>query len=191
VAFESELLVVKLSEVRREQTAISGTARLMEAVDFCIRYAVEHNRPLALNLSYGTGEGAHNGRSLLETYLNTVVSMAKCVICVGTGNAGIGRSHAGGILREEPVTLEVAVEGQEKSLELELWSNYPDKFTVEITAPSGDSTQFRYGEGDEITAYGSAFLYSARGKTVRLGNAEVEGLWSAPTIYQNLSQLRL
>ena len=192
VAYESELLVVKLAEVRSGRAAVSGTARLMEAIDFCIRFAMERNQPLALNISYGTREGAHNGQSLLETYLNTVSSMAKCVICVGTGNDGIGRTHAGGRLTEEkPAELELAVEGREKSLELELWSNYPDKFTVEITAPSGESTQFRYGEGDEITAFGSAFLYSARGKTVRLGNAEVEGLWSAPTIYQNLSELRL
>ncbi len=192
VAFESELLVVKLAEVRSGAAAVSGTARLMEAVDFCIRYAIEHNQPLALNLSYGTREGAHNGRSLLETYLNTVSVMAKCIICVGTGNDGVGRTHAGGRLaEEETVELEIAVEGTEKSLELELWKNYPDNFYVELEAPSGEKTEFRYGEGERITAFGSAFLYSAREKTARLGNAEVEGLWSAPTIYQNLSELRI
>ncbi len=192
VAFGSELLVVKLAEVRSGAAAVSGTARLMEAVDFCIRYAIEHNQPLALNLSYGTREGAHNGRSLLETYLNTVSAMAKCIICVGTGNDGVGRTHAGGRLaEEETVELEIAVEGTEKSLELELWKNYPDDFYVELEAPSGEKTEFRYGEGERITAFGSAFLYSAREKTARLGNAEVEGLWSAPTIYQNLSELRI
>ena len=192
VAYNSELLVVKLAEVRREQPEVTGTARLMEAVDFCVRFAIERNQPLALNLSYGTREGAHNGRSLLETYLNTVSSMAKCVICVGTGNDGVGRTHAGGRLAEDkPEKIEVAVEGREKTLELEFWSNYPDKMTVEITAPSGEKAEFRYGEGEAVDAFGSAFLYSARGKTVRLGTAEVEGLWSAPTIYQNLSELRL
>ena len=192
VAFESELLVVKLEEIRSGTAEISGTARLMEAVDFCVRFAMEQNRPLALNLSYGTREGAHNGRSLLETYLNMVSKMAKCVICVGTGNDGVGRSHAGGRLAEgEAVEIELAVEGQEKSLELELWKNYPDEFTVELVAPSGEKTEFRYGEGECVTAFGSAFLYSAWGKTIRLGNAEVEGFWSAPTIYQNLSELRI
>ena len=192
VAFESELLVVKLEEIRSGTAEISGTARLMEAVDFCVRFAMEQNRPLALNLSYGTREGAHNGRSLLETYLNMVSKMAKCVICVGTGNDGVGRSHAGGRLAEgEAVEIELAVEGQEKSLELELWKNYPDEFTVELVAPSGEKTEFRYGVGERVTAFSSAFLYSAWGKTIRLGNAEVEGFWSAPTIYQNLSELRI
>lgn len=192
VAFQSELLVVKLAETRSGRAAVSGTARLMEAVDFCVRFAIERNQPLALNLSYGTGEGAHNGRSLLETYLDRVATLAKCVICVGTGNDGTGRMHAGGRLTEEkPAELELAVEGREKSLELELWSNYPDKFSVEVVAPSGEKTQFRYGEGEQVTAFGSAFLYSAQGKTVRLGNTEVEGFWSTPTIYQNLSEFRL
>lgn len=192
VAFESELLVVKLAEVRSGVAAVSGTARLMEAVDFCVRFAMERNQPLALNLSYGTREGAHNGRSLLETYLNTVSAMAKCVICVGTGNDGVGRTHSGGQLtEEETVEIELAIEGQEKSLELELWKNYPDDFAVELVAPSGEQAEFRYGEGEPVTAFGSAFLYSAWGKTARLGNVEVEGFWSAPTTYQNLSELRI
>lgn len=191
VAFESELLVVKLAEVRSGRTSVSGTARLMEAVDFCIRYAMENNQPLALNLSYGTQEGAHNGRSLLETYLDAVSRMAKCVICVGTGNDGVGRRHAGGRLKDTAEEIELAIEGREKSLELELWKNYPDEFVVELVAPSGGKTEFRYGEGERVTAFGSSFLYSAWGKTVRLGAAEVEGFWSAPTIYQNLSELRI
>ena len=192
VAYDSELLVVKLAEIRSGQTVVSETARLMEAVDFCVRYAMEKNQPLALNLSYGTREGAHNGRSLLETYLNVVSAMAKCVICIGTGNDGIGRTHAGGILKErEPFSLELAVEGREKSLELELWNNYPDQFSVELTAPGGEAVTFRFEEGEPVTAFGSAFLYSATGKTARLGTVVAEGFWSAPTVYQNLCELRI
>ena len=192
IAYESELVVVKLAEVRSELVAVSGTARLMEAIDFCIRFAMERNQPLVLNLSYGTNEGAHNGKSLLETYINTVVRMAKCVICVGTGNEGVGRKHAGGILKNgETIELELAIEGTEKSLELELWKNYPDEFLVEIESPSGTTVSFPYGEGERVTAFGSSFLYSAFGKTVRLREAEVEGFWSSPTVYQNLVEFRL
>ncbi len=192
VAYESELLVVKLEEVRGGRVSVSGTARLMEAVDFCVRFALERNQPLALNLSYGTQEGAHNGKSLLETYLNLVSGMVKGSICVGTGNDGTGRRHAGGLLTEsESMEIELAVEGQEQSMELELWKNYPDRFFVELEAPTGQKTEFRYGEGEEVTAFGSAFLFSGWGKTTRLGRTEVEGIWSAPTVYQNLSELRI
>jgi len=192
VAYESELIVVKLREVRGERRDVSETARLMEAVDFCVRFAIERNQPMALNLSYGTREGAHNGRSLLETYLNTVSQLFRGVICIGTGNDGVGRTHFGGCLTGDRVEeVELAVEGQEKTLELELWRNYPDEFSVELVAPSGERTEFIYGEGEQVTAFGSAFLYSAWGKSVRLGGVQAEGFWSAPTIYQNLSELRL
>jgi hypothetical protein len=91
----------------------------------------------------------------------------------------------------QPAVVEISVEGQEQSLELELWSNYADKFAVELEAPDGETTIFRFGEGEPVTAFGSAFLYSATGKTARFGTSEAEGLWSAPTIYQNLCELRI
>ena len=134
VAYESELLVVKLK--RSRSVGASDTASLMEGIDFCLRYAIERNRPLVLNFSYGTNEGAHNGRSLLETYLNTVLSMAKCVACVGTGNEGVGRSHAGGrVANGRNTELELAVEGEESRLELQLWKNFQDEFAIEVEAP--------------------------------------------------------
>lgn len=140
VAYESDLLIVKLARSRSEGAAASDTASLMEGVDFCVRYAIERNQPLVLNFSYGTNEGAHNGKSLLETYLNTVIPMAKCVACVGMGNEGVGRTHAGGKVREEEITeLEFAIEGREKSIVLQLWKNYADGFAVEIEAPGEES----------------------------------------------------
>ena len=133
VAYESELLIVKL---RRSLSAgASDTASLMEGIDFCLRFAIERNRPVVLNFSYGTNEGAHNGRSLPETYLNTVLPMARCVACVGTGNEGAGRSHAGGRVENGVTTeIELAVEGGEQRLELQLWKNFQDEFSVEVEA---------------------------------------------------------
>jgi len=120
---------------------------------------MERGLPLVLNFSYGTNEGAHNGRSLLETYLNTVIPMAKCVACVGTGNEGVGRRHAGGILSEAVEELEFAVEGREREVELQLWKNYPDEFSVEVEPP---------GDGYEV---------------------QITGM--APTVYQNLEEIRI
>ncbi len=192
VAFEGDLLVIKLAEIRSGRADISDTARLMEAVDFCIRYAIAQNRPMVLNLSYGTNDGAHNGKSLLETYLNTVVPMAKCVICVGTGNEGVGRTHAGGFLQED-ITLEqeLAISGTERSVELEVWKNYPDKFDIELEHPGGEKAVFTETEGEPVDAFGSAFLYAARGKKVALAGTEAEVLWSLPTVYQNLCEVKV
>lgn len=141
----SELLIVKLRQNSRGSISSVNTAGLMEGVDFCIRFSQKRNMPLALNFSYGTNAGAHNGKSLLETYLDTVIPMAKCVACVGMGNEGVGRSHAGGKLKnDELVEAEILAGAGEQSIELQLWKNYADEFQVEVEAEGvGNSVQIR------------------------------------------------
>ena len=149
VAYESELLVVKLA--RSGTVAASDTASLMEGIDFCLRFAIERNQPVVLNFSYGTNEGAHNGKSLVETYLNTVIPMAKCVACVGTGNEGVGRKHAGGRVRNgQAAELELAVTGEEREIELTLWKNYADEFSVEIEAPEAAGEAYFLERGPTV-----------------------------------------
>lgn len=181
VAFESELLIVKLA--RSGSVTASDTASLMEGIDFCMRYAIARNQPLVLNFSYGTNEGAHNGKSLLETYLNTVIPMAKCVACVGTGNEGVGRTHAGGRVWDNAVTeLELAVEGQEQSIDLRLWKNFADQFSVEVEAP---------GQGSEVqvaihppTVYQN--LEEIRMHIVARGERLGSGIWKIRLVPENI-----
>lgn len=136
----SELLIVKLRQNSRGSVSSVNTAGLMEGVDFCIRFAMQRNQPLVLNFSYGTNAGAHNGKSLLETYLNTVIPMTKCVACVGMGNEGVGRNHAGGKLRTGELAEAEFVTGDgETGIELQLWKNYADEFRVEVEAPGTET----------------------------------------------------
>lgn len=190
VAYESTLLIVKLAAGNVSDDY--GTARMMEAVDFCIRYAMERNLPLVINLSFGNNYGAHNGRSLLETYLNTVIPFTRCTLCIGTGNEGGGRRHAGGVLREgHTETVELAVAGRERAVYLQLWKNYTDRFLVELQLPSGNSFRFSYEDGEPMTSFGSGLLFTGRGRTIRYGGVEIEVLWSLPTPYQNLSVVQI
>lgn len=145
VAYASELLIVKTEEARGAGRGASTTAALMEAVDFCLRFANQRNQPIVINISYGNQEGAHNGKSLLESYLNEVSLEAKCSIVIGTGNDGAGRKHAGGVLKEKVIEVEVAVSGRETSLEFELWKNYEDDFRVEVEAIGIRSELIRRG----------------------------------------------
>lgn len=190
VAYESTLLIVKLAAGNVSDAY--GTARMMEAVDFCIRYAMERDLPLVINLSFGNNYGAHNGKSLLETYLDTVIPLTRCSLCIGTGNEGGGRRHAGGVLREENTeTIELAVVGRERAIYLQLWKNYTDRFLVELQMPSGDSFRFSYEDGESMTSFGSGLLFTGRGRSIRYGGAELEVLWSLPTPYQDLSVVQI
>lgn len=190
IAWESSLLVVKLSQA--EVSNSDGTARLMEAVDFCIRAAIRRGMPLSVNISFGNQFGAHNGKSLLETYFNTVIPLTRCAVCIGTGNDGNGRKHAGGILQEgQQRQLELAIEGQERQLNLQLWKSYTDEMTLEVELADGQQFRFSYEDGEELEGAGYGLLFAGRGSRIRSGTLELEVLWRQPTPYQNLSVAEL
>lgn len=94
VAPESSLLIVKLGVAKTN--GFPRTTELMAAVDYVLRRAEQYQMPVAVNLSFGNNYGGHDGRSLLETYLNEVSSYWKNVIVAGTGNEGASRIHTSG-----------------------------------------------------------------------------------------------
>ena len=96
VAPEATLLVVKLGNP--DPADLPRTSQLLQAVDFCVRYALLVERPLVINLSFGNNYGSHSGGSLIETYLNAVSNLGQNVICIGAGNEGdAGRHYAGNL----------------------------------------------------------------------------------------------
>lgn len=94
VAPESSLLIVKLGVAKTN--GFPRTTELMAAVDYVLRRAEQYQMPVVVNLSFGNNYGGHDGRSLLETYLNEVSSYWKNVIVAGTGNEGASRIHTSG-----------------------------------------------------------------------------------------------
>lgn len=94
VAPESSLLIVKLGVAKTN--GFPRTTELMAAVDYVLRRAEQYQMPVVVNLSFGNNYGGHDGRSLLETYLNEVSSYWKNVIVAGTGNEGTSRIHTSG-----------------------------------------------------------------------------------------------
>lgn len=136
VAYEAELLIVKLGSRRKE--GFPQTAELMQGVDFCVRWSLRNNQPLALNLSYGNSYGSHTGTSLIETYLDTVAGIGRTTVCVGSGNEGNQRRHASGTLVEgQDRMIEFTVAPGEYNLGIQLWKQYVDRFQITLQTPSG------------------------------------------------------
>lgn len=139
VATKSELIVVKLANPR--EGSFPRTTELMEAIDFVAKRALFYNRPLALNLSFGNTYGSHDGTSLLETFINYVADMERISIAIGTGNEGAAGGHTGGNITEgETREVELTVSEYEKSLSVQIWKSFADRFDIEILSPSGVST---------------------------------------------------
>ena len=135
VAPRAEMLVVKLGPP--SERGFPRTSELMQAVDWCIRYALKANRPIAINISFGNNYGDHDGASLLERYIDSVSNLGRTVICIGAGNEGNTGRHLAGRISNALEVVEFTVAPFETGMNLQIWKEYADQFRVILETPSG------------------------------------------------------
>lgn len=168
VAYEADIIAVKMGIPGKD--GFPRTTELMEGVDYCIRKAVELNKPTAINISFGNNYGAHNGTSLLESYLDTVSGVGKNVICVGMGNEGGSGVHQSLVLTpNEAVISEFSIGEFERSTNLQFWKSYTDQVRIYIENPSGmivgpleellGTQRFRFPDTELLVYYGMPTPY--------------------------------
>ncbi len=133
VAPEVELIVVKM---RTNQGLYPRTTELISGIDYCIRKALELNRPLVLNISFGNNYGAHTGSSLSELYLNRVSLLGRISVVAASGNEGASPVHAAGFL-DQTVSVDFSISERQSSLSVQLWKDYADVVQIRLRAPSG------------------------------------------------------
>lgn len=186
VAYRADILVVKLGN-----DEYFSSARLMEAIDYVIRKAAGLNRPVAINLSFGNNYGAHDGTTLLETYISEAALRWKTVIAAGSGNEANKRVHVSGILTNREVMEQFVIGPFELSIDLQLWKSYSDDFFVTLRAPDGttagpikgdnDVIKYRLNGTDIYVFYGEPAPYSATQEIFIQfigGNGYIqEGIW--------------
>ena len=149
VAPLSDILVVKLGDL--EGVSFPRTTRMMEGVEYAVRFAEERGIPVAINLSFGNSYGSHSGIDMVASYLDSIATRWKSSICTGTGNDGNTARHAEGILRErveQEISMTIAV--AESSVNVQLWKAYQDSFAVEIISPSNQILRLNNNENRVI-----------------------------------------
>lgn len=146
VAYGADIVVVKLGA-----DDFFNTARLMEGVDFCLKYAILVGKPIAINISIGNNYGAHDGTSLLETYLDYVSGVWKNSIIVGSGNEADKRIRGFVRLTKQREAAELSVGNYEQSVSVQIWKKYWDDFRLEIILP--DSRTVAIADIQGFTAY--------------------------------------
>lgn len=163
VAYEADLLVVKLGTPN--PNGFPSTSLLMLGIDFCVRESLRRNLPLALNLSFGNTYGSHSGSSLLETYINSVSELGKISIVIGSGNEGVSNGHTSGILTNgQSETIEFSISDFTTSLNIQLWKNYWDEFTVTLTPPVGAGVTLPTEPGTWRYTFDETEIYSYNGE---------------------------
>lgn len=173
VASGCELLIVKLGTT--PENDFPGTTQLMRGITYALRKALELNRPLVINLSYGNSYGSHDGTSLLERFLDNASGVGRNVICVGCGNEGAGGGHIEGNVKVDDM-VELAVAERELTLNIQLWKSYEDRFGVILVSPG----RVRY----EVVLSGSPGR-----QEVVLGTTKVLIYVGMPTPYSSLQEL--
>ena len=158
VAPNSQLIVVKLGDSVGE--SFPRTTRLLEALDFCVKNAIDVNKPIAINLSFGNNYGTHSGDSLVVSYINNICRVWKTSVIIGTGNEGASRKHTGG--RVDIVSgngievVEFNIGELEKTINLQIWRNFYDEYEIYLVFPDNrviridDSQAFTYNYDETI-----------------------------------------
>lgn len=134
VAYKSSIIMVKTTRAGFLNYALS--TQIMRGIKFLIDRSKELNRPIVINISLSTNDGAHNGTSLLEQYIETMCRLERVAIVIAAGNEGDAAHHAEGILAETNNII-LSVSESEPSVSLQLYKPLLSELSIQITNPAG------------------------------------------------------
>lgn len=139
VAPEADILFVHLKgDDTRAQDSLGDSARILEAVDWCMQYAA--GRPLVVHMSLGRTGGPHDDSPLVVRALDHVLAAnSGLAVVMSCGNYFDANMHAQlSIAPGEVVDLVWEVpERATGTSELEVWYSGHDRFGAVLLDPSG------------------------------------------------------
>ena len=140
----------------RRRESFYDSTRLLDAVEYLLARADELARPISINVSLGTNGQAHDGSSVLDRWIDALLTEEGRALCVAAGNAGqekeespgdvgwlFGRIHTSGRIPAKGLShdIEWVVAGNRvidvSENELEIWYESQDRFEVSVRPPNG------------------------------------------------------
>lgn len=124
-----------------EETNVYQENDLMLAVNYLIGMARLVQRPLVICFGMGTSLGDHTGTSPLADYLNFAAENRGVGVVVCTGNEADAQHHYRGLVVGQDAFEDVELRIGENSngFTMELWTSYPNQYTIAFLSPSGES----------------------------------------------------
>ncbi|RDY24571.1 peptidase S8 [Romboutsia maritimum] len=140
IATEASMIVVRVG--RRQTDTFSKSTEFMRAIKFVLDKSLELKMPVSINVSYGSNEGSHRGESLFEQFMDDMCLYWKNNIVVAAGNNGDKGGHKRIQLENDKATeVEFIVGENEKILNINIWPEFIDNFSVHLVNPSNQQTQ--------------------------------------------------
>jgi subtilisin family serine protease len=139
MAPKADLIIVKGGE------AGFNRARIIDGINYIINRATSLGKPVAVNLSIGGQEGAHDGTSAYETALNSLLNQSGRAIIVAAGNDGSNFIHAGAqayVGQTVPIKLNIPLYTPSGGsvndyVYFDMWYKGSDWLTVSVITPTG------------------------------------------------------
>ncbi len=134
MAPDADIIVVKTS---------FGDAEILDGVDYIFRKASELNRPVVVNMSFGSQWGPHDGTSLMDQALSSLLpGRPGKTIVAAAGNEGGSLVHMGTVLgrpvgRNYPWTAVQTFVGAESTI-IQIWYDSPNPLSVRVLLPEND-----------------------------------------------------
>lgn len=143
-------IIVKLEEAFETSTKLfypENNIPMFKNTDtiFAIKYlytkAIELQKPLVIYIGIGGNLGPHSGDSNLERYINKISTKRGIVVVTSAGNQGNTDTHTSGKIPGKGLNsvIEVNIDKNQKGLILQIYGKKPDKFTLSISSPSGET----------------------------------------------------
>ncbi|MBQ6555163.1 MAG: S8 family peptidase [Firmicutes bacterium] len=144
----SELIAVKLKQAKPylmsdnlfNDTLAFESGDLMAGIDYIVNKAQELGRPVSIIIGIGTTQGAHNGVSLLEQFINEISLRTGVCIVTAAGNEGLSQHHYYSSVHELSRTIELNVSGS-SGFTLWLWNDFLCRMSVGASSPLGEVIQ--------------------------------------------------
>lgn len=148
VAPQASIAVVKLRRAKEylrryyeipEEAVCFAEDDLVYAAEWLRTVADREKQPLVLCVAVGSNLGNHTGKTTFGKYLDKIAQIpGVCVMVAGGNEGGLGHHFLGRVSKDGYEDVELLVGNGEKGFVTELWAMQPDRFTVELTSPSGE-----------------------------------------------------
>ncbi|WP_105616286.1 S8 family peptidase [Vallitalea okinawensis] len=148
---DADLIVVKLKQAKKcikdffqvKDGAIAyETNDIYQATKYILAVAKKFKKPIVILYAFASSDGPHNGKSKFEEFLAQQGDSIGVVIITSAGNEANTDHHYRGIIPdgENKDKVEMNVAENEKGVFLNAWIPLPDKFSIEIISPTGNTT---------------------------------------------------
>jgi subtilisin family serine protease len=134
-----------------ENENFTDSINVAKAVSYIFQRADQLGLPCVINMSLGTNGGSHDGESLVERAIDTLLQKKGRAFVKAAGNQHTSRGHASGQLRTgETRRIQWQVRfGDMTQNEVEIWYSSRDRFKARLISPTGHETNWVTPAGKE------------------------------------------